>query len=307
MKRILLLAFLVFGISVAQAQTKEELQALKAEKQDSIDALQAKADAIQAEIDALPGWRLRATGTIGGSVSGFNNWYAKDKPNASVGNFGINVFGFADLIEEKYFWKNAMNINIGWIKFDDKDDDSDSEDYEVANDIFNLSSLYGWKLSEKFAVSGLMEYRSTLVNNFNNPGFLDLGVGGTWTPLSELTVVIHPLNYNFVFSDSDSQYDSSAGAKVVADYTKKFGGLNVKSNVSIFFSYEGSELSNYTWTNAFSYTIWKSVVIGFDFGLRKNHQEALNFALIDDPDATFDTVDNDLQSFWLLGLNINLD
>ena len=307
MKRILLLAFLVFGISVAQAQTKEELQALKAEKQDSIDALQAKADAIQAEIDALPGWRLRATGTIGGSVSGFNNWYAKDKPNASVGNFGINVFGFADLIEEKYFWKNAMNINIGWIKFDDKDDDSDSEDYEVANDIFNLSSLYGWKLSEKFAVSGLMEYRSTLVNNFNNPGFLDLGVGGTWTPLSELTVVIHPLNYNFVFSDSDSQYDSSAGAKVVADYTKKFGGLNVKSNLSIFFSYEGSELSNYTWTNAFSYTIWKSVGIGFDFGLRKNHQEALNFALIDDPDATFDTVDNDLQSFWLLGLNINLD
>ena len=307
MKRILLLAFLVFGISVAQAQTKEELQALKAEKQDSIDALQAKADAIQAEIDALPGWRLRATGTIGGSVSGFNNWYAKDKPNASVGNFGINVFGFADLIEEKYFWKNAMNINIGWIKFDDKDDDSDSEDYEVANDIFNLSSLYGWKLSEKFAVSGLMEYRSTLINNFNNPGFLDLGVGGTWTPLSELTVVIHPLNYNFVFSDSDSQYDSSAGAKVVADYTKKFGGLNVKSNLSIFFSYEGSELSNYTWTNAFSYTIWKSVGIGFDFGLRKNHQEALNFALIDDPDATFDTVDNDLQSFWLLGLNINLD
>ena len=292
---------------MAQAQTKEELQALKAEKQDSINALQAKADAIQAEIDALPGWRLRATGTIGGSVSGFNNWYAKDKPNASVGNFGINVFGFADLIEEKYFWKNAMNINIGWIKFDDKDDDSDSEDYEVANDIFNLSSLYGWKLSEKFAVSGLMEYRSTLINNFNNPGFLDLGVGGTWTPLSELTVVIHPLNYNFVFSDSDSQYDSSAGAKVVADYTRKFGGLNVKSNLSIFFSYEGSELSNYTWTNAFSYTIWKSVGIGFDFGLRKNHQEALNFALIDDPDATFDTVNNDLQSFWLLGLNINLD
>ena len=307
MKRILILLLLILGTSLSEAQTKEELEALKAEKQDSIDALKAKADAIQAEIDALPGWRLRATGTIGGSVSGFNNWYAKDKPNASVGNFGINVFGFADRIEEKYFWKNAMNINIGWIKFDDKDDDSDSDDYEVANDIFNLSSLYGWKLSEKFAVSGLMEYRSTLINNFNNPGFLDLGVGGTWTPLSELTVVIHPLNYNFVFSDSDSQYDSSAGAKVVADYTKKFGGLNVKSNLSVFLSYEGSELSNYTWTNSFSYTLWKSLGIGFDFGLRKNHQEALNYALIDDPDATFDTADNDLQSFWLLGLNINLD
>jgi hypothetical protein len=307
MKRILLFMLLILGTSLSEAQTKEELEALKAEKQDSIDALTSKVDALQAEIDALPGWRLRATGTIGGSVSGFNNWYAKDKPNASVGNFGVNVFGFADLIEDKFFWKNAMNINIGWVKFDDRDDDTDSDEYEVANDIFNLSSLYGRKLSDKFAISGLMEYRSTLVNNFNNPGFLDLGVGGTWTPLSELVVVIHPANYNFVFSDGDSQYDSSFGAKVVADYTKKFGGLNVKSNLSVFLSYEGSELSNYTWTNSFSYTIWKSLGIGFDFGLRKNHQEALNFALIDDPDATFDTVDNDLQSFWLLGLNINLD
>ena len=299
--------FLTLGVSLTQAQTKEELEALKTEKKDSIDALQSKVDALQAEIDALPGWRLRATGTIGGSVSGFNNWYAKDKPNASVGNFGVNVFGFADLIQDKFFWKNAMNINIGWVKFDDRDDDSDSDEYEVANDIFNLSSLYGRKLSDKFAISGLMEYRSTLVNNFNNPGFLDLGVGGTWTPLSELVVVIHPANYNFVFSDGDSQYDSSFGAKIVADYTKKFGGLNVKSNLSVFLSYEGSELSNYTWTNSFSYTIWKSIGVGFDFGLRKNHQEALNFALIDDPDATFDTADNDLQSFWLLGLNINLD
>lgn len=307
MKRILLLMFLILGISLAEAQTKEELEALKTEKKDSIDALQSKVDALQAEIDALPGWRLRATGTIGGSVSGFNNWYAKDKPNASVGNFGVNVFGFADLIQDKFFWKNAMNINIGWVKFDDRDDDSDSDDYEVANDIFNFSSLYGRKLSDKFAISGLMEYRSTLVNNFNNPGFLDVGVGGTWTPLSELIVVIHPANYNFVFSDGDSQYDSSFGAKIVADYTKKFGGLNVKSNLSVFLSYEGSELSNYTWTNSFSYTIWKSIGVGFDFGLRKNHQEALNFALLDDPDATFDTVDNDLQSFWLLGLNINLD
>ena len=299
--------FLILGISLAEAQTKEELEALKTEKKDSIDALQSKVDALQAEIDALPGWRLRATGTIGGSVSGFNNWYAKDKPNASVGNFGVNVFGFADLIQDKFFWKNAMNINIGWVKFDDRDDDSDSDNYEVANDIFNFSSLYGRKLSDKFAISGLMEYRSTLVNNFNNPGFLDVGVGGTWTPLSELIVVIHPANYNFVFSDGDSQYDSSFGAKIVADYTKKFGGLNVKSNLSVFLSYEGSELSNYTWTNSFSYTIWKSIGVGFDFGLRKNHQEALNFALLDDPDATFDTVDNDLQSFWLLGLNINLD
>ena len=307
MKKLLLALSLIIGFSSLNAQTKEELKALQKEKNDSIAVLKGKADAIQAEIDALPGWRLKATGTIGGSISGFNNWYSKETPNSSVGNFGVNINAYADLIEDKFFWKNATNINIGWVKFDDKDDDSDSDDYEVSTDVFSLSSLYGYKVSKTFAVSALMEYRSTLVNNFNDPGFLDLGVGGTWTPLSNLVVVIHPANYNFVFSSGDAQYDSTFGAKVVADYTKSFGGLNLKSNLSVFLSYEGSNYSNYTWTNSFSYTFWKSVGVGFDFGLRKNKQEALNYELDIDPDATFDSIDNELQSYWLLGLNITLD
>ena len=307
MKKFILTLSIVVGFSSLNAQTKDELKALQKEKNDSISVLKGKADAIQAEIDALPGWRLKATGTIGGSISGFNNWYSKETPNSSVGNFGINLNAYADLMEDKYFWKNATNINIGWIKFDDKDDDTDSEDYEVSTDVFSLSSLYGYKISKTFAVSALMEYRSTLVNNFNDPGFLDLGVGGTWTPISNLVVVIHPANYNFVFSSGDAKYDSTFGAKVVADYTKSFGGLNLKSNLSVFMSYEGSNYSNYTWTNSFSYTFWKSVGVGFDFGLRKNKQEALNYALDTDPDASFDSIENDLQSYWLLGLNITLD
>ncbi len=307
MKKLLFIFLLLLGFGVSDAQTKEELQALKKEKNDSIDALKAKADDIQGQIDALPGWRLKATGTIGGSVSGFNNWYSKESPNSSVGNFGININAFADLIEDKYFWKNAANVNIGWVKFDDKDDPTDNDSYEVATDVFSLSSLYGYKVTKNFAVSALMEYRSTLVNNFNDPGFLDLGVGGTWTPFSSLVVVIHPANYNFVFSSGDAQYDSTFGAKIVADYTRSYKGLNFKSNLSVFMSYEGSDYSNYTWTNSFSYTFWKSIGVGFDFGLRKNKQEALNYELKSDPDATFGSIDNELQSYWLLGLNITLD
>jgi hypothetical protein len=307
MKKLLFIFLLILGSGISNAQTKEELQALKKEKTDSIDALKAKADDIQGQIDALPGWRLKATGTIGGSVSGFNNWYSKESANSSVGNFGININAFADRIEDNYFWKNAVNVNVGWVKFDDKDDPTDNDSYEVATDVFSLSSLYGYKVSKNFAVSALMEYRSTLVNNFNDPGFLDLGIGGTWTPFSNLVVVIHPANYNFVFSSGDAQYDSTFGAKIVADYTRSFKGLNFKSNLSVFMSYEGSDYSNYTWTNSFSYTFWKSVGVGFDFGLRKNKQEALNYELKSDPDATFGSIDNELQSYWLLGLNITLD
>lgn len=306
MKRLFLVMALI-GITFANAQTKEELLTLKKEKTDSISKLKAKADAIQKEIDALPGWRIKAFGTIGGNVSGYNNWYSKEAPNSSVGNFGINVNAYAIRIEDKYFWKNYANVNIGWVKFDDKDDPNDDSKYEVATDIFTLSSLYGRRFSKTWAASALGEYRSTLVNNFNNPGFLDLGIGATWTPIKNLVVVIHPLNYNFVFSKSEFNYDSSFGAKIVADYAKKFGDLNFATNLSVFLSYKSFDYSNYTWTNSLSYTIWKNLGLGFDFGLRKNKQEAYNYEMQNNPDLVLADTDNKLQSYWLFGLNFKLD
>jgi len=84
---------------------------------------------------------------------------------------------------------------------------------------------------------------------------------------------------------------------------------NLKSNLSAFISYEDVDnLSNWAWNNSFSYTLWKKIGVGFDFGLRSNKQEAFNFALAQNPTATgitLDNVDNDLQTFWTLGLSYN--
>lgn len=308
-RKLLLSALFMFVVSLGFSQTKEELQAQKAEKQAEADKFQAEADALQAQIDALPGWRVGAFGTIGGILSNFNNWYAQGAPNNSSGNIGFTFNAFANKIEDKYFWRNALTTNLAWVKLDNKDIDTDSDDFEPTTDVFNLSSLYGQKLSEKWAVSGLMEYRTTLLNNFNDPGYLDLGVGATWTPLENLIVVIHPLNYNFVFADNDAVFDSSMGAKIVADYTRQIGAVAFKSNFSTFQSYKSSDLSNWTWTNSFSYTLWKMIGVGFDFGLRNNKQEALNYALsLYDPmgtadEPTFDNVDNDLQTYYTIGIS----
>ncbi len=305
MKRLLLILALAGSTFNSFAQTEDELKAAKASKNDSIAAIQGRVDDIQAQIDALPGWKVGAFGTIGGSFSGFNNWYAQGSPNNSAGTIGFTVNGFANRDEPKYFWRNALTLNLNWVKFDDKDDPNDQNGFRQATDVFNISTLYGWKLSEKFAISGLAEYRTTILSNFNDPGYLDLGVGATWTPVKDLFVVIHPLNYNFVFSSGDSVFESSFGAKIVADYSKELGPINFKTNLSLFASYESSDLSNWTWTNSFSYTLWKKIGIGFDFGLRDNKQEALNYALttLGDPNATFDNIDNNLQTYYTLGLS----
>lgn len=305
MKKLLFFAVLCLSVSITNAQTKEELQAQKAEKQAEADAAQAEANKLQAQIDALPGWRVGAFGTIGGSLSGFNNWYAQGTPNNNSGNIGFTVNAFANLIEEKFFWRNALTTNLNWVKLDNKDDPNDKDSFEPTTDVFNISSLYGRNIAKNLAASGLLEYRTTLLDNFNDPGYLDLGVGATWTPLSNLVVVIHPLNYNFVFADNDAVFDSSMGAKIVADYSRQIGAISFKTNFSTFQSYKTSDLSNWTWTNSFSYTLWKMIGVGFDFGLRSNKQEALNYALAQDPATAtgFDDVDNDLQSYWTFGLS----
>ncbi|TAI47448.1 DUF3078 domain-containing protein [Flagellimonas allohymeniacidonis] len=307
MKKLLLSVAAILLVTVAGAQTAEELKSQIAEKKDSIAAIQGRVDPLQKQLDALPGWKIGAFGTIGGSLSNFNNWFAQGIPNNSSGNIGFTVNAYANLQQEKFFWRNAANVNLTWVKLDDEDDPTDDDSFREATDVFNISSLYGRKLSEKFAISGLMEYRTTLLSNFNDPGYLDLGVGATWTPITDLVVVIHPLNYNFVFSSEDTIFQSSAGAKIVADYTKKLGAVSFKSNLSMFQSYEDGDLSNWTWTNSFAYTLWKVIGVGFDFGLRSNKQETLNYvrnlAPTPDPTATFDSIDNELQTYWTLGLS----
>lgn len=307
MKNLLLSAFFLFVVSFSFAQTKEGLKFSKKEKKDSITAIQSRVDNLQEQIDNLPGWKLGAFGTIGGSFSGFDNWYSQDNPNVSAGNIGFTINAFANLQESKYFWRNALNVNLAWVKYDDKDDPTDDDSFQESTDVFNISSLYGYKLTEKFALSALGEYRTTILSNFNNPGYLDLGVGATWTPVTNLTVTVNPFNYNIVFSQEDNIYVSTTGAKVLVDYTRQIGAISFKSNLSAFHSYRSADYSNFTWINSFGYTLWKNIGVGFEFGLRDNKAEALDYALNKQPnpnsDATFDNVDNRLQTYYLLGLN----
>lgn len=306
---ILSAVFCLMALSL-HAQTREELKSEQAIKKDSIAQIQGRVDAIQKQIDAIPGWRFKAFGTFGGSISEFNNWYAQGSPNNSSGTIGFTINANADLIQEKFFWRNTLGINLGWVKLDDKDDPNDDGSFNPTTDVFNLTTLYGHKLSEKLALSTLAEYRTTLLDNFNDPGYLDFGIGATWTPVTDLVVVIQPLDYNIVFSSRDTVFESSFGSKILADYTRKIGAINFKSNLSMFLSYKSSNLHNWTWINSFGYTLWKKIGVGFDFGLRSNKQEALNYALgqVDpmNPPAelpNFENVDNDLQTYWLFGLS----
>jgi hypothetical protein len=109
-------------------------------------------------------------------------------------------------------------------------------------------------------------------------------------------VVIHPLNYNFVFSENGFDYQSSFGTKIVADYKREIvKGIKWTSNLSAFMSYKGIDLSNWTWINGLTTSV-KGFGIGLDIGLRSNRQEA----------EAAGRTNNPLQTYWVLGLTYAL-
>jgi len=309
MKKALLLLIFFVGLTSTNAQTLEKLKATLAVQKDSLKAAQKRVDITQQKIDNFPGWKQGAFGTIGGNVSNFNNWYSQKSPNNRSGNIAVTINAFANLDTKYYFWRNAGKMNLAWVKFNDKDKVDDNKKWREATDVFNITSLYGMKISETFAFSGLGEYRTTILNNFNNPGYLDAGVGATWTPIKDLVVVVHPLNYNLIFSRTEAIFQSSFGTKILVDYTRQINEVSFKTNLSMFQSYKSTNLSSWTWNNSFGYSLWKMIGVGFDFSIRNNKQEALKYRVdhydvaSGDPYPSFENVNNKLQTSWTLGLS----
>lgn len=307
-KKITFLLLSFFIMATATGQTSDTLRTGKKAKQSELKQLtkelakiQKRADKLIGEIayleDSLkvyPIWSKGIFGTVGFNLTSFQNWLSKDEPSTVASTVGFTFNGFFNLEEKKYFWKNSVNFNLNWLKFDNKDIPTDRSSYQVTSDAFNASSLWGYRVAKKFAASGSAEYRTALLEGrWNNPGFLDAGIGGSWTPMKDMVIAIHPLNYNKVFSKDN--LNSSLGLKVIGEYARKFPlGINWKTSVSSFFSYRSGELNNWNWTNGLSKD-FGNLGIGVDVALKQNRQEAKARELENNP----------FQYFYIVGLSYN--
>lgn len=293
--------------------TTEDLQALLAAKVQTLDtvnarlkALTAQAGALKMEVAALkdqitpyPRWRGGLSTTLGLNLANYDNWLPRKPSSLSSATIAAAANAFVQMDQRKYFWNNFLAANLGWLKFDDKDLPDDDDSFRPTSDVLNARSLFGWRITKKLAFSTMMEYRTSLLNGrFNNPSYLDLGsLGLAWTPTPNLTATLHSLNYNFVFSRDEFNFEGSLGAKLVVDYQQSLAkGLAWKSNFSAFASYKNfNELSNWAWSNNFTTAI-KGIGVGLDFALRSNKQESRAAELSENP----------LQFFWVLGVSYNL-
>ncbi len=277
---------------------KKELSKTKA----AIKKLEAKVNSIQDEIDELPGWKLGTFGTIGINISNFSNWYSNKNPNLSSGNINIFQTAYAKIMKKKYFWINRARLHLSWKKFYNKDKDVEDKGFEAKIDLFKLSSVLGYRLQERLALAAVTDYRGSFIRDVYSPSFWDVGLGISWKPMDYFYLVLTPVSYEFIISDKENRnYKSSGGAKLLADYSRAIGKINFKTNLSAFVSYKDIDYSNWTWTNSLSYTLWKGIGIGVNFGLSQNKQEEFNSPLTSYP--TLKDAENKLQYFWVFGVS----
>ena len=256
----------------------------------------------------MSGWRKSISGLAGFNISSNNNWRSNPNPNAISSALNLGLTALANKNTTKAFWNNKLIASKGWLDIDKRDgEEEDDKLFDNGNvDILNLSSLGGYKVNPKLAISALGEL-NTGITNFLAPGTLDIGAGVTWLPISNMTVVVHPLNYNYKFSGLDNvESTGGLGAKLRVDYARNFNILSKKfawsSTLTSFLPYQNktfvaslndsptdtwdATLFEYTWLNTISFEVWKGIGVGFNFGFR---------------DASFEF--KDLQSFNSIGLS----
>jgi len=309
MRKISLLFSLLMILSIGvQAQTIEELKTMKADKQAELTALQAEIDGLTTQIQSFPGWKIGGAGIVGLNLLSNNDWFAIATPNSSNNTLNVGFSAFANLDDEKYFWRNLLNINITRVAaFSDKNIDN-TRTVALANGL-DLSSLFGYKLSPKWALSAELKWTSTLLEfdpgddlaafgddkynlALNAPGQITASAGLTWLPIDNLVVIIHPLGYQL---NLPGDLSSQAGAKIGATYAATLiRGVSWTSNLSAFIPYGGEDMNTipfknaagddmtfatpyatgdyftWDWLNGFSFSVWKGVGVSFQLGLRQN-------------------------------------
>ena len=275
-----------------------ERSASIADLQSQIDGLQKEVDGIQAELDKLSGWRKGISGLIGYDFVNSSEWVSNINADARATSLTIGLSGFLHQDKEKTFWYNKGIIQKAWQDVDRNDDDRAQEndglfDNETV-DVLNISSLGGYKIKEKLAISGLAEL-NTSIGQFLDPGTLDIGVGITWLPIQNMTVTLHPINYHYAFSGINGLESSGAlGTKFRLDYFNDFNvsgvGISWTTTVTGFVPYsdetsslildDGTEftsgLTEYTWLNTISFKLFKGFGIGIGLGLRNSNFESEN-------------------------------
>ncbi len=189
------------------------------------------------------------------SQTSLSNW-AAGGDDAISANALLNLF--ANYKKDKSSWENTLNMEYGLMKQND-------QSLRKSIDKLELTSKYGYKVTEKWYASALFEFKSqfakgydyagsnkTKVSNLLAPAYITLALGMDYKPNDNFSAYLSPLTGKLtVVNDNDL---SNAGAFGVdpGDKTRfEFGALtkftykkeimknvNLQTMLTLFTAYE---------------------------------------------------------------------
>jgi hypothetical protein len=245
MKKLLLIINLVF-VLIVNAQDKM-IQSLKDDSQKSISK-----DAS----DTIPEiWKTGGIFSVNLSQGSLNNWAAGGENFSLSVNTFINVHAFYK--KDRYSWDNNLDVNLGYVK-------TTSLGTRKNDDRFDLTSKYGYALSPKVNVSGLVNLRSQFFKGYNYPdaatkiytskffapAYLLLSPGIDFHPTGNLSIFVSPATARFIIVsdtslsklygvDAGKKTDFQFGAYTSITYTANLGQvLTYKGKLDLFSNYK---------------------------------------------------------------------
>ncbi len=200
------------------------------------------------------GWRKGGLFTLNVAQGSLSNWQGGgDKSSFSAVGF-LNLF--ATLKEGKHVWQNSLDLGYGYIN-------TTSLGTRKSDDRIDLLSKYGYKIGEKWYLSGLFNFRTqfssgyayekdvngldvkSLTSKFLAPAYVVVSAGFEYKPVDYFSVFISPLTERWIIVADDAL--SAVGAYGVDP------GKKSKNELGAFLSaqFEKEIMKNVTYKSRF--------------------------------------------------------
>jgi hypothetical protein len=163
--------------------------------------------------DTIEGWKHSGLIGISFGQTSLNKWVAGGDNNTITGNFALNAT--ANYLKGKWFWDNTLSAEYAMIY-------ATSTDWQKAADRMNINSIGGYKISEKWAAAGLLNFSTQFAKGYNYPdrnnyistlfapAYLDAALGFAFKPNPKYTFFLSPIADRMTFVLDDSLNNAGA-------------------------------------------------------------------------------------------------
>lgn len=255
-------------------------------------------DEAKAATDTTSLWKKSGSVGLNFANVGLENWAGGGVSSVSVGFIGNYK---ATRESDVTVWSHQLDLAYGVLK------QRGNDSFRKTDDQFIYLSQYGYKLSEKWLITGGLNFRTQLapgyeygtdangdetrdkISNLLSPGYLSINTGITYKHKDIFTATFSPATLKNTFVLDDGVDETSFGLDAGKTSRSEFGmsllssvnvkvmeNVNFSSNLSLFASYEALGEIDVNWEALIAMKINKYLNASFGTQLIYDEDIAIN-------------------------------